>query len=93
MKNDTQITRETKRKRVENERKFSYWEKLSNGGRKYWYEITGKSGYKARYVKEVNEKEETMKFYQEIYDNNDNLIEIHKKFPVDLGHQPIRRKK
>ena len=93
MKNDTQITRETKRKRVENERKFSYWKKLSNGGRKYWYEITGKSGYKARYVKEVNEKEETMKFYQEIYDNNGNLIEIHKKFPVDLGHQPIRRKK
>jgi len=94
MKKDTQaVKEEIEKKRIKNERKFSHWEKLPNGGRKYWYEITGKSGYKARYIKEVNKKEETVKFYQEIYDNNGNLVEIHKKFPVDLGHQPIRRKR
>ena len=83
MKKDTQaVKEEIEKKRIKNERNFSHWGKLPNGGRKYWYEITGKSGYKAHYIKEVNKKEETVKFYQEIYDNNGNLVEIHKKFPV-----------
>ncbi|MDP2276941.1 MAG: hypothetical protein Q8K51_01840 [Nitrospirota bacterium] len=77
-------------KRKLNEKKFSNWEILLNGGRRYWFEITGKHGWKARYVKEVDSMEETVKFYQEIYDSNGNLIEIHEKFPVDKGHRKIK---
>ena len=83
----------TKDKRQLNERKFTNWEDLSSEGRRYWLEIKGRHGWKARYIKEVNAKEETVKFYQEVYDDNDNLIEIHEKFPVDKGHRKMRNKK
>lgn len=76
-------------KRQLNEKKFLNWEKLSNGGRKYWLEIKGRHGWKARYVKEVNAMEETLKFYQEIYNDKNNLIEIHEKFPADKGHRKM----
>lgn len=79
------------RKRCSNERKFEHWEELPNG-RHYWYEVTGKFGYKARYVKEVDNKEVTVKFYQEIYDEYDKLVEIHEKFPVNKGHRAIKRR-
>jgi hypothetical protein len=60
---------EIERERGKNEKKFSYWVELQGGGRKYWYDVVGKFGFKACYVKEVDEKEETVKFYQEIYEN------------------------
>ncbi len=78
------------RKRVNNEKKFSYWEELPNGGRKYWDEVIGKFGFRACYVKEVDGKEETIRFYQEIYDSKGNLIEVHEKFPKDLGHRRLK---
>jgi len=81
---------EIERRRAKNEKKFSYWEDLVTGGRKYWYEIVGKFGFKARYVKEVDEKEEIIGFCQEIYDSEGTLIEIHEKFPVDLGHRRLK---
>ncbi|MBM4136901.1 MAG: hypothetical protein FJ241_08745 [Nitrospira sp.] len=77
-------------KRQLNEKKFSNWEKLPDGGRKYWLEIKGRYGWKARYVKEVDAMEETVKFYQEIYDGDGNLIEIHEKFPLDKGHRRVK---
>ncbi|MEK6657823.1 MAG: hypothetical protein AABY58_10330 [Nitrospirota bacterium] len=77
-------------KRRVNEKKFKEWDELSNGGRKYYLEVKGRHGWKARYIKEVDANEETMKFYQEIYDENDNLIEIHEKYPVDKGHRRIK---
>jgi len=77
-------------KRRLNEKKFQNWKALSDGGRRYWIEISGKYDYKARYVKEVDSGEETVKFYQEIYDSKGNLIEIHEKFPVDKGHRKIK---
>jgi len=80
---------EIERRKTRNERKFSHWEELSDGGRKYWSEITGKLGFKARYVKETNIKEETVRFYQEIYDTHDDLVEVHEKFPVNLGHRRL----
>ena len=82
-----QMTLEDKRRL--NERKFPTWENLPNGGRKYWLEVKGKHGWKARYVKEVDAMEETVKFYQEIYDENGNLTEVHEKFPVDKGHRKL----
>lgn len=84
---------EIKGKREKNEKKFTYWEELQCGGRKYWYEVVGKFGFKARYVKEVDGREETVKFYQEIYDNNGNLVEVHKKFPTNSGHRRIKNKR
>ena len=74
-------------KRRLNEKKFPNWEKLPDSGRRYYLEVQGKHSWKARYVKEVDVMEETIKFYQEIYDSNDKLIEIHEKFPVDKDHR------
>jgi len=34
--------------------------------------------------------EETVKFYQEVYDTDGNLVEIHEKFPVDKGHRKVK---
>ncbi len=79
-------------KRRLNERKFPNWEEISGKGRKYWIDIHGTHGWKARYIKVVNVKEETIAFYQEIYDSNGNLVEIHEKFPNDKGHKKIERR-
>ena len=77
-------------KRRQNERKFGAWEELPNGRRRYWYEVKSRSGWKARYVKEVDENESTAKFYQEIYDEEGEVVEIHEKYPVDKGHQRVK---
>jgi hypothetical protein len=77
-------------KRHLNERKFPDWEELPDGGRKYWLEVKGRHGWKARYVKEVDAFEETAKFYQEIYDSEGNLIETHEKFPLDKAHRRVK---
>ena len=76
-------------KRQQNEKKFGSWEELPIGGRRYWYEIKGRWGWKARYIKEVDAAETTLKFYQEIYDDQDTLVEVHHKYPVDMGHQNV----
>jgi len=80
-------------KRRLNERKFPDIEHLPDGGRRYRLEIKGKHGWKARYVKDVDAMEETIRFYQEIYTDNNILIEIHEKFPVDKGHRKVREDK
>ncbi len=61
--------------------------------RRYSYEIEGRYGWTARYVKEVNELEETLRFYQEIFDNNGKLVEIHEKYPYDKGHKKVIEEK
>lgn len=68
-----------------NEKKFSNWEEKENG-RLYWFEIEGKYGWTAKYLKLVDENEITLKFWQEIYDNIGKLVEIHEKYPEDKGH-------
>ncbi len=75
--------------REQNERKFLNWEDLQNGGRRYWYQVQGRLGWKARYVKEVDAAGKTVKFHQEIFDASNKLIEIHEKFPLDKGHRKI----
>ena len=45
------------RKRATNERKFGNWENLPGGGRQYWYDVPGRRGWRARYVKEVDPDE------------------------------------
>ena len=73
--------------RAQNEKKFGTWEELPNGGRRYWLDIAGRLGWRARYVKQVDAQENTVRFWQEIYDGQGKLVEIHEKYPVDKGHQ------
>ena len=75
--------------RSQNERKFEHWEALPNGGRRYWRDVDGRNGWRARYIKEVTEDEATVRFWQEIYDDTGKLVEIHEKFPVDKGHKKV----
>jgi hypothetical protein len=86
-KNDVVLTVE---KRLENERKFKSWETLPNGGRVYRLMVAGRRGWSAQYVKEVTAEEETVRFVQEIYDDQGVLVEIHEKFPVDTGHNKLK---
>jgi len=73
--------------RAQNERKFSHWEELPGGGRRYWIDVEGRQGWRARYLKEVDAAEKTLRFWQEIYDEQGRLAEEHHKFPVDEGHR------
>ena len=75
--------------RAQNEAKFGTWEELPGGGRRYRLDVRGRLGWLARYVKEVDGSETTMRFWQEIYDDQGKLLEIHEKYPVDKGHQKV----
>lgn len=46
-------------------------------------------GWHARYLKEVDAAETTLRFWQEIHDDEGKLVEVHVKFPVDKGHQKV----
>ncbi len=78
-----------KQKRRKNELKFENWEELPGDGKRYWYDVLGRFGWVARYVKEVDGDEITTRFYQKIYDEQGNLVEIHEKYPADKGHQKL----
>ena len=75
--------------RQQNERKFPNWQDLAGGGRRYWIEVSGRQGWKARYVKEVDAHEKLLRFYQEIYDQAGHRVEIHEKYPADRGHRKV----
>jgi len=34
-------------------------------------------------------RESTVRFYQEVFDGDGRLREVHEKFPADLGHRKI----
>lgn len=73
--------------RSQNEKKFGSWEDLPGGRRRYWLDVPGRQGWRARYLKEVDANEVTIRFWQEIFDEQGKLTEIHEKYPVDKGHQ------
>ena len=75
--------------RAQNEKKFGHWEELPGGGRRYWLDVVGRLGWRARYLKEVDLQELTLRFWQEIYDEQDKLVEVHEKYPVDKGHRKV----
>jgi hypothetical protein len=75
--------------RHQNEKKFETWIELANGGRTYTRRVNGRQGWFALYHKTVSASEETQAFWQEIYDAEGKLVEIHEKFPVDNGHQSV----
>ena len=72
-----------------NEKKFGNWDNLPDGGRRYWLDVVGRSGWRARYFKEVNAQETTVRFWQEIYNDSGQLVEIHEKYPLDKRHQKV----
>lgn len=76
-------------KRKVNEMKFPNWEERPDGSRIYWFEILGRMGWKARYIKIVDNDELTLSFRQEIYNDKGELVEIHEKHPIDKGHRKI----
>ncbi len=76
--------------REQNEGKFPNIEIFETGGRKYWLDVLGRQGWKARYVKEVDANEVTVRFYQEIYNELEKLVEVHHKYPIDQGHQKVK---
>jgi hypothetical protein len=78
-------------KRRRNEREFGSRVEQSGGGRRYWYEVQGRHGWKAQCIKATDTEENTVRFYQEIYDSHGVLVEIHQKYPIDTGHQRITR--
>lgn len=75
--------------REQNENRFSQWDELPGGGRRYRLDVQGKLGWIGRYLKEVDQNETTLRFWQEIYDELGNLVETHEKYPVDKGHQKV----
>jgi hypothetical protein len=77
------------KKQKQNENKFDNWKNTASGGRIYWLDVSGRSGWKARYLKEVDKKESTIRFWQEIYNDKGKLVEAHEKFPKDKGHQKL----
>ena len=62
-------------------------EELPDGGRRYWLDIEGRQGWRARYLKRADASETTLRFWQEIHDEEGNLVEMHEKYPVDEGHR------
>lgn len=75
--------------REQNERKFQRWTDLPGEARRYWLDVASRSGWKVRYVKEVDAHEVTIRFYQEVYNEIGVLVEVHHKYPVDLGHRKV----
>jgi hypothetical protein len=75
--------------RAQNEQKFRNWDDLPGGGRLYWLDVFGRLGWRARYLKEVDAEEVTLRFWQEIYDEQGKLVELHEKYPVDTGHRKV----
>ena len=75
--------------RAQNEKKFRNWEELPGGGRRYWLDVPGRLGWRARYLKEVDAQEATVRCWREIFDEQDKLVELHEKYPVDKGHQKV----
>lgn len=75
--------------RRQNELRFGSWSEKSDGGRIYRRTVSGKSGWSAKYLKEVDSEEQTLRFWQEIFDEAGALREIHQKFPFDTGHRKV----
>ena len=77
------------KQRRKNEIQYEQWIEKEDGSRIYSFEIVGKSGWKARYLKEADVEEITIRFWQEIYDDKNVLREVHQKYPVDKGHKKL----
>ena len=76
--------------RSANENRFKQWKAIANNGRHYFRRVAGKQGWHAVYCKEVDADEKTLRIWQEVYNEKNELVEIHHKYPEDSGHQKIK---
>lgn len=75
--------------REQNERRFKNWENLPGGGRRCWADRKrAVSGFQ-RMIKVVDANGITLQLVQEIYNDDNVLIERHQKFPIDTGHEKL----
>jgi hypothetical protein len=77
--------------RNQNEREFKHWQDLPDGGRRYWRDRPGRVHGLQRFVKVVDSHENTLLVVQEIYNESGELVEQHQKYPIDTGHQVVKR--
>jgi hypothetical protein len=70
----------------QNERRFKNWVDLPDGGQRYWTDRQGAVSGFQRMIKVVDADETTLQLVQEIYNDDNILVERHQKFPVDTGH-------
>jgi hypothetical protein len=99
---DRNIIVKSERKRRQNERKIGAWDELPDDRRRYLYEVQGRHGWCARYVKEVDASERTVKFYQESYVTSQKVRVISRESllfcyagqgePLNAGIQPFHIK-
>ena len=75
--------------RQQNEKEVGGWEELPDGGRHYRMDAPSRLDWLARYLKDEDGNETTLRFWQEIYDDQGKLVETHEKYPVDKGHQKV----
>ncbi len=50
--------------RVQSEKRSGAWDELPGGGRRYRLDVTGRLGWRARHLKEVDAGEATLRFWQ-----------------------------
>ncbi len=75
--------------REQNERRFKQWDDLPGGRRRYWMDRRGASSGFQRMIKVVDSDEITLQVVQEIYNDDNVLIERHQKYPIDTGHEKL----
>jgi hypothetical protein len=80
--------------RTKNERVWQDWRDLPDGVRRYWIRRAGRHWGWQILFKEViydahTQLENTIRMWQEIYDNDGTLVEVHQKYPADTGHQKL----
>lgn len=80
-------------KRKQHEKRYDSWKDTDSKGRIYKKEIVARngSGWKAVYLQEVDEEENIIRFWQEVYNEKNILVEIHEKYPEDKGHVSLNQ--
>jgi hypothetical protein len=78
--------------RSQNEKEFGNWDALPDGGRRYWFDRKGGAWGFQRMIKIVDADENTLFVIQEIYNDDGELYERHQKYPVDTGHELLKRR-
>jgi hypothetical protein len=78
--------------RQQNEKDYSHWEDLPDGGRRYWFDREGAIWGRQRIIKVVDPNEKTLLLVQEIYNDAGELVERHQKFPVDTLSGKVRNR-
>jgi hypothetical protein len=82
------------KRRRRNERDWPNHEDLPDGRRRYWFRRPGREWGCQILLKEVvfdpkTQLEETVRLWQEIYDDTGKLVETHQKYPTDTGHKKV----